>query len=269
MNSVLITIPVRNEAEFLDASFRQIVRGLEGSGLNYRLSIAEDGSSDGTPDVIRGLQADYPGLLVRTSRERLGRGCALRQIWSEVDADIYAFADADLAAGPPALIRVISEVAHGADVATGSRYCEGALVRRPPLRQQVSLAYNRLVRMAFGGSIRDHQCGLKAFSRDAKSKLFAMTRENSWAWDTEVLVLAERAGMRVVEVPVEWTEYRGKRTPLRRLLSDIYLHGAALLRLKSDLQNRMGSKQVRPTVGFAARPVDLVGPQDAGSGHLR
>jgi glycosyltransferase AglD len=269
MKSVLVTIPVRNEARFLEGSIRHVMQELATTGWNCRLSVAEDGSTDGTPQVIEQLQREFPNLLVRTSRERLGRGCALRQIWAEADADIYAFADADLAAGPPALVNVIAQVANGADVATGSRYSPGAVVRRPPLRREVSLAYNRLVRMVFGGTILDHQCGLKAFSRDAKNQLFAMTRENSWAWDTEVLVLAERAGMRVVEVPVEWTEYRGRRTPIRRLLSDVYLHGSALLRLKSDLTQRVARHRFRPATGFPTHTVDLVGPKDAGSGHLR
>jgi glycosyltransferase involved in cell wall biosynthesis len=268
MKTVLITLPVRNEAAMLDGSFRRLVRGLDGAGVNYRLSIAEDGSSDGTPAVIRGLQAEFPKLIVSSSRVRRGRGLALRELWSEVDADIYAFVDADLAAGPPALVRVISEVERGADVATGSRYCPGATVHRPPLRQLVSRAYNRFVRMTFGESIQDHQCGLKAFSREAKTELFAMTRENSWAWDTEVIVLAALAGLRVVEVPVDWTEYRGVRTPLRRLMSDVYLHGSALIRLKVGLRERMKA-QSRPSTTFSATSADVGSTQDKGSAFLR
>src|SRR5580698_793567 len=106
MKSVLVTIPVRNEATMLEATFRQLLKGLDASGMPYRLSIAEDGSTDGTPEVIRKLKVEFPNLLVTTGPARLGRGLALRQMWSDVDADIYAFVDADLAAGPPALVRV-------------------------------------------------------------------------------------------------------------------------------------------------------------------
>jgi len=269
MPSILITIPVRNEEVMLDASFRALVAGLVGSGLNYRLSIAEDGSTDGTPAVIQRLMAEFPNLLVSSSRIRRGRGLALRQMWSQVDADIYAFVDADLAAGPPALIRVITEVQQGADVATGSRYCEGAQVRRPPVRQLVSRAYNRFVRMTFDENIRDHQCGLKAFSREAMTRLFSMTHEDSWAWDTEVLVLAERSGMRVSEVPVEWSETRWTRTPMRRLLSDVYLHGSSILRLKSGLEETMRLHRIGPPSATSTGSVDLVSPKDTGSGFVR
>jgi glycosyltransferase involved in cell wall biosynthesis len=242
---------------------------MAGSGLNYRLSIAEDGSTDGTPDVIRRLKTEFPNLLVSTGPARRGRGLALRQLWSEVDADIYAFVDADLAAGPPALLKVISEVENGADVATGSRYCHGALVRRPPLRQLVSRAYNRFVRMTFGENIRDHQCGLKAFTRDAKTRLLAMSQEDSWAWDTEVLVLAKRSGMRVVEVPVEWYEHRWTRTPIRRLLSDVYLHGTSILRVKSGLEETMRLNRISSPMGSSVSSVELAAPKDSGSGFVR
>jgi glycosyltransferase involved in cell wall biosynthesis len=269
MKTVLVTLPVHNEARMLRASFHRLASELRSAGVNYRLSIAEDGSSDATVEVIKQLQAEFPDLLVRTSPVRRGRGLALRQIWSEVDADVYAFADADLAAGPSALIRVVAAVENGAEVATGSRYCAGALVRRPPLRHLVSLAYNRLVRLAFRENIQDHQCGLKAFSREAKSQLFAMTRENSWAWDTEVLVLAQLSGMRVAEVPIEWAEYRWTRTPIRRLISDVYLHGVSLLRLKSGLRETIVSGLLARSTGFVTVPVDSVGPQGTRGGFSR
>jgi glycosyltransferase AglD len=269
MTTVLVTIPVRNEARMLEATYRRLAKGLDASGLNYRLSIAEDGSTDGTPQVIQRLKSEFPGLLVTSGPARLGRGLALRQMWTEVDAEVYAFVDADLAAGPPALIRVISEVQAGADVATGSRYCPGAQVRRPPLRQLVSRAYNWFVRMAFGENIRDHQCGLKAFTRDAKVQLFNMSREDSWAWDTEVMVLAKRSGMRVVEVPVEWSETRWTRTPIRRLLSDVYLHGTSILRLKSGLEETMRLHRIDPLTPASNATVDLVSSKEKGSGFVR
>lgn len=255
---VLVTLPVYNEEAMLYASVHRMVEGLRSSNLRYRLSIAEDGSVDRTREVIARLKAEFPDLIVRTNPLRQGRGYALRQLWSEIDADRYVFVDADLAAGPGAVVRVVDEIRRGAEVATGSRYCPGAVVQRPLLRHLVSRAYNRLVRLVFDDGIRDHQCGLKAFSREAKSKLMAMTREGSWAWDTEVLVLARLSGMRVVEVPVEWKEYRSPRTPLRRLLSDIYLHGLSLMRLGNGLELRLrqGNDGLAPVgTNSGVRPV--------------
>lgn len=240
---VLITVPVRNESRMLFNSVTKLSRDLEGSDIRYRLSIAEDGSTDDTLSVIDELVASIPNLIVKSSPNRLGRGLALRRMWSQFDADIYAFIDADLAAGPEALVRVISQVQRGADVVTGSRYCPGARVHRPPVREWVSRYYNAIVRFWFKDDIQDHQCGLKAFTREAMTRLMQMTSEASWAWDTEVLVFASRSGMRVVEVPVDWVEYRFKRTPFRRLASDVYLHGLSLLRLKARLEEGLSASK--------------------------
>ena len=231
--NVLVTLPVYNEERLLYGSVRALITKLDSAGLRYTLSIAEDGSTDGTLEIVRGLQKEFPAILAQTDPQRLGRGLALRKFWAETPADVYLFVDADLAAGPAAVLAVLRELGNGADVVTGSRYCPGAIVRRPGLRKAASLGYNWIVRRMFHEPIRDHQCGLKAFTREALSRLLEASQENSWAWDTEILVLAQMAGLRVREVPVEWTEHRSVRTPLPRLASDIYLHGTALLRLKS------------------------------------
>lgn len=238
-SDVLVTLPIHNEERMLYDSVHKLIEGLNASGLRYRLSLAEDGSVDGTMGIMKDLQAEFPDIIVRSAPQRQGRGAALRKLWREVDANIYVFTDADLAAGPTALISVVDEVGRGADVAIGSRYCTGANVHRPPLRDWVSRGYNRLVRLLFHDQIRDHQCGLKAFRRGAVVRLMEMTREESWAWDTEVLVIASLSGMRVVEVPIEWHEYRYPRTPIRRLISDVLLHGRSLIRLKSGLAGRL------------------------------
>jgi glycosyltransferase involved in cell wall biosynthesis len=231
LKTVLVTVPVHNEAKLLRSSIETLDAGLAQSGLPYTLSIVEDGSTDETIDVIDELQPQFPNLIVRTSEERLGRGLALRRLWTELDADIYAFVDADLASGPASVAEVVRAVEGGADVATGSRYCPGSVVHRPPLRRLVSMAYNRIVQGMFQESIRDHQCGLKAFSRHALSTLMPLSRENTWAWDTEALILATYSGLQVVEVPIEWTEFRSSRTPLGRLSSDVFLHGESVARL--------------------------------------
>jgi glycosyltransferase AglD len=237
MESILVTLPVHNEAKLLRSSFEKLDAGLSASGLPYRLSIVEDGSTDQTTDVIAAIEAQYPKLIVRTSRARLGRGLALRRLWSETEADIYVFVDADLASGPSSVADVVHAIQGGADVATGSRYCPGSVVHRPPLRHLVSRAYNQIVQGIFQEPIRDHQCGLKAFNRKALNLLLPLSQESTWAWDTEALVLATYSGLRVVEVPIEWTEYRSSRTPLARLTSDVFLHGESVARLWNRTRN--------------------------------
>lgn len=238
---VLITVPVHNEEKFLSCSLRELSRALSGSTLDYTLAVAEDGSEDGTKQTLERLRSEFPGLVVRTETRRLGRGKALRDLWTEMEADIYAFIDADLSSSPEFLIQAIRKVADGVPIAIGSRYVLGARVNRPPLRSLASRFYNRLVREMFSETIQDHQCGLKVFSKSALQSLLPLTKSDSWFWDTEILIVATRLGYLVAEIPVVWTERRTKRTPIGRLLSDVWLHGEGLLSLRQELDRRIES----------------------------
>jgi glycosyltransferase AglD len=228
---VLVTLPARNEATRLVSALKAVDKAFRASGLDFQLSVAEDGSTDGTKEILPTLSEQFPGLLIQEGNGTLGRGRALRHLWSRVHADIYCFTDVDLAAGERALVAAVQMVADGSDVVTGSRYAPGAHTTRPYVRSAVSRCYNLLLRSAFHEGIRDHQCGLKAFSREAITRLLPLSREDSWFWDTEMLVLALSAGYPVVEMPVTWTERKTHRTSWARLASDVYLHGTGMVRL--------------------------------------
>lgn len=228
---LLVTIPVCNERGRISTTVGSLRTSLPAVGIPFRLSISEDGSTDGTPLEIQHLQRNFPELLTVSDPEKRGRGYALRNLWKSVRAEIYAFTDADLPAGPEALAAVIGAVRNGADVATASRYKPGARLNRPPLRSLVSRAYNRLIRASFQDGIFDHQCGVKAFRRSALEILLPQSTEDSWFWDTEILVLAKQAGLRVEEIPVSWSEQKYEKTSIRRLASDVLLHGAGYVRL--------------------------------------
>jgi glycosyltransferase involved in cell wall biosynthesis len=230
---VLVTLPVHNEAPVLRDSVDLVIRVLESARIDFTLSIAEDGSTDGTQDCIREIQRRHPTILVQSNPQKRGRGWALRTLWSGVEADFYAFSDTDFSASPTFLVKAIQMAQHGSAVVTGSRYMPGAHVNRPPLRRLVSKSYNQLIRLMFQDRVQDHQCGLKVFSRAAIQALLPLAHEDSWFWDTEILILANDTGLAVSELPVDWVERKARRTRLLRLASDIYLHGTGLLRLKS------------------------------------
>jgi glycosyltransferase involved in cell wall biosynthesis len=251
---VLVTLPVRDEASRLEASLFELKEALDGAGFRYRLSVAEDGSTDGTKAVLGKLPELIPGILIQEHATPLGRGKALRLLWSQVDADVYCFSDTDLAAGPGALVAAIRRVLDGEDIVVGSRYAPGADVHRPPIRDLVSKAYNGLLRFAFDETIRDHQCGLKVFSASAIRQLLPKSREDSWFWDTEMLVLAVHAGIPVCEMPVRWVEKKDRRTRLGRLANDIYLHGSGLMRLRSRLGQGQDRLPALSVPGAATEP---------------
>lgn len=232
---LLMTLPVYNEVERLTEAVREVAAALDVAEVDYRLAIAEDGSTDGTKALIARLCQEFPSMIVQMLAEKRGRGYALRSLWSKVDADIYAFSDVDLATGTDSLLRAIQLAGKGIPVVTGSRYVPGAVVNRPPLRYFVSQQYNRLTRLWFGDNLQDHQCGLKVFTREALGILLPMTTEDSWFWDTEVLVRARQFGIEVKEIPVNWSEKKDGKTRLSRLVSDVILHGTGLLRLKARM----------------------------------
>jgi glycosyltransferase AglD len=251
---VLVTIPVYNEVARILESIEALDRAFRPTEMDYRLAVAEDGSTDGTKELLHSLQERRPNLLLQEDANPLGRGAALRRLWASTTADVYCFTDADLAAGPDAVVTAARKVIAGSPIVIGSRYAGGARTQRPPLRAIASRGYNKLLRYAFGERIYDHQCGLKAFNAEVVRQLLLRTVEDSWFWDTEVVVLALTHGFSVEELPVSWVERKTSRTELRRLVSDLWLHGSGLVRLKSRLRAGRSRAAARPAHSIIVSP---------------
>jgi len=230
--SYLVTLPARNEETRLVSAVQRVDGMLQQLGHPYTLLIAEDGSTDNTFKVAKGLVQTYPNLKLIHSDSKLGRGRALRNAWKSTLADVYVFMDADLATDLRFLPKIVSRMqSEGLDFVTGSRYSPGSSLRRPLLRKMFSLAYNAIVQVLFRTDISDHQCGFKAFSRRAVMTVLPLTQENGWAWDTEVIVYLKSLGWKMAEMPVSWKEMKSKRTPIKRLVMDISEQGPALVRI--------------------------------------
>lgn len=237
--AILVTIPVHNEVRLLREAVNSLRTDLGRALPSFQLAIAEDGSSDGSKELLRHLCAGDSSLIVQMGESKCGRGLALRNLWSKLDASFYVFCDADLPCGSSAIINAVRLAEAGHPIVTASRYVQGSRVQRPVLRRAVSVAYNGLIRALFHDGIHDHQCGLKVFNKHTLERLLPHTTEDSWFWDTEILVIARKLGYPVYEMPVEWVEKRSRRTPIRRLVSDVYLHGSGLARLKLTLPSRV------------------------------
>lgn len=202
-----IVIPVRNEDHDLAPSVRRLYAYLRDQfPVSTRITIADNGSTDGTWEQALALQAQLPA--VRAVRlERPGRGGALRAIWSASDADVYAYMDVDLSTDLNALYPLLAPLLSGhSDVAIGTRLARGARVVRGPRREFISRSYNLLLHATLGTGFSDAQCGFKAIRADAARQLLPLTADCGWFFDTELLVLAERAGLRIHEVPVDWID---------------------------------------------------------------
>jgi glycosyltransferase involved in cell wall biosynthesis len=205
---VEIVVPVRNEERDLVPSVTRLVAYLrESFAPTTVITIADNGSSDATWTLARGLADAYPGLVRAAHLDLPGRGRALRTVWSASDAAVVAYMDVDLSTDLAALAPLIDPLLAGrADVATGSRLAPGARVVRGLKREVISRCYNRLLRATLGVGFSDAQCGFKALRAPAARALLPAVADTGWFFDTELLVLAERAGLRVHEVPVDWTD---------------------------------------------------------------
>jgi len=204
---VEIVIPVRNEEHDLAASVRRLHAFLRDQfPIGTRITIADNGSTDGTWKQALALRAELPAVQA-VRLERPGRGGALRAVWSASDADVYAYMDVDLSTDLNALFPLLAPLLSGhSDVAIGTRLARGARVVRGPRREFISRCYNLLLHATLGTGFSDAQCGFKAIRAEAARQLLPLTTDYGWFFDTELLVLAERAGLRIHEVPVDWID---------------------------------------------------------------
>jgi putative flippase GtrA len=220
---VEIVVPVKDEENDLAPSVRRLQAFLaDGFPFTSRITIADNGSSDHTWDIALGLADELPG--VRAVRiEQAGRGRALRSIWARSNADVLAYMDVDLSTDLNALLPLVAPLLSGhSDVAIGSRLAKGSRVVRGPRREVISRGYNLLLQATLGAGFSDAQCGFKAIRRDSARELLPLTQDGGWFFDTELLVLAERAGLRIHEIPVDWTDDPDSRVNVRATaLADI------------------------------------------------
>ena len=226
---VSVVLPAYNEAETIAETVAKTLDAL-GSFLTggYEVIVAEDGCDDATPEIAARLAREDPRVRHVHSDERLGRGGALERAFGAADGDVLVYFDTDLATDLKHLEQLVEGVRSGEyDVATGSRWLPGRVADRPTKRQVPSQGYNSLVRLFLGSELRDHQCGFKAFSREAFETLSTQVGDAHWFWDTEMLVRAQREGFRVTEFPVEWTPKGDTKVDLVR---DVFGMGSQILR---------------------------------------
>ena len=204
---VEIVVPVYNEQAGLERSIRNLHRYLRSQfPFSWRIVIADNASTDGTPAVAGALARELRGVEV-LRLERKGRGLALREAWSRSDARVVCYMDVDLSTDLRGLLPLVAPLLSGhSDVAIGSRLARGARVVRGPKRELISRSYNLILRGVLRARFSDAQCGFKAVRTEAAHALLRDVRDDGWFFDTELLVLAQRRGLRIHEVPVDWVD---------------------------------------------------------------
>ncbi|WFF04324.1 glycosyltransferase [Micromonospora sp. WMMD964] len=202
-----VVIPVYNEETDLGPCVRRLHAHLtEHFPYPFQITIADNASVDDTPAIADGLAAELPGVDV-LHLEAKGRGRALSAAWSASSAPVLAYMDVDLSTDLAALLPLVAPLISGhSDLAIGTRLARTSRVVRGAKREVISRAYNLLLRGALAARFSDAQCGFKAIRADVAGELLPLVRDTGWFFDTELLVLAQRAGLRIHEVPVDWVD---------------------------------------------------------------
>jgi putative flippase GtrA len=207
-----VVVPVYNEQIDLAPSIRRLHRYLvESFPFSFRITIADNASTDDTPRVAARLERQLPGVAFIRLDEK-GRGRALSAAWSTSDAQVLAYMDVDLATDLAALLPLVAPLVSGhSDLAIGTRLARGSHVTRGAKREMISRCYNLILRGTLAARFSDAQCGFKAIRSDVAAKLLPLVKDTGWFFDTEMLVLAQRSGLRIHEVPVDWVDDRDSR----------------------------------------------------------
>ncbi|PZG25488.1 glycosyl transferase [Spongiactinospora gelatinilytica] len=218
---VEIVIPVHNEQRVLEDSVRRLHGYLSAAfPFAFRITVADNASTDATWEVALRVARDLGDVGAVRIAEK-GRGRALRRVWSQSDADVVAYMDVDLSTDLDAFLPLVAPLLSGhSDLAIGTRLDASANVVRGPKREVISRGYNLLLRSVLGARFSDAQCGFKAVRAEVAQALLPSVRDEEWFFDTELLLLAERHGLRIHEVPVDWVDDPDSRVDILKTALD-------------------------------------------------
>ena len=208
MPSVEVVIPVYNEEKALPGSISTLHRFLEQKlSYEWRIVVADNGSTDDTLAVATNLSEQYPRVSY-LHLDQKGRGRALHEAWIESGADILSYMDVDLSTDLEAFPKLVDAIAKEEyDIAIGSRLMPASrVVDRTLTRELTSRSYNLIIKTMFFVRFSDAQCGFKAIRRSAAQHLVPLIKDQGWFFDSELLVLAEKNGYRIKDLPVKWTD---------------------------------------------------------------
>ena len=214
-----IIIPAYNEAARLGSTLERVLGYVSAQRWDAEVIVVNDGSRDQTADLVRDYAQRHPCLQLLENPGNRGKGYSVRNGMLHANGELLLFSDADLSSPIEEAQKLLAPLESGAaDMTIGSRWLQPELQtqRQSLLRQFYGRLFNLLLRVLLGLNFKDTQCGFKAFTRQAARKIFPLQQIERWGFDPELLYLARKAGLKVVEIPVSWAHTGGTRiSPLR------------------------------------------------------
>lgn len=210
MSTLDIVIPCLNEEKQLPLSLDKLLAFCQErmGGYQWRIVVADNGSTDKTFAIAQEYGPKTGGRVHAIRLDQRGRGRALRRAWLESKADAVCYMDVDLSTGLEALPPLIEAVTTGGyDIAIGSRLAKGSKVEKRPLKREItSRGYNILIKLTFFTRFSDAQCGFKALNRAAADAILPLTKDTGWFLDSEILIIGEKRGFKIKDIPVHWVD---------------------------------------------------------------
>jgi glycosyltransferase involved in cell wall biosynthesis len=229
--SVEIVIPIYNEETDLENSILKLFAFLKNNLSSYKwnITIADNASTDNSLNIARSLAKRFLSISV-LHLDLKGRGRAVKLAWREGEADIFVYMDVDLSTDLGSLPFMLSALSNkGYDIAIGSRLLpKSKVVGRTIKREILSRIYNILIKLFFQTHFSDAQCGFKAVTKKVVSELLPHIKDNAWFFDSELLIVGEKAGYKIYEQPVYWIDNPGSTV---RVLKTVYGDLSGLWRL--------------------------------------
>lgn len=225
-----VVIPAYNEEACLQENLAKVCEALARAGEPFEVIVVDDGSRDATAAIsAEAARADARIRLVRLSMNR-GKGAAVREGALQARGDFVFFLDADLSTSPEEIGRFLPALRDGTPIVLGSRRREGSRILRHQsrLREGMGRVFTRLAAWLAGPGVTDFTCGFKGFSAGAAREIFSRLTIDRWAFDAEIVAIARARGIRIVEIPVTWTNDPGSHV---RMLRDAVVSFFALLRI--------------------------------------
>lgn len=231
-----VVVPVYNEQAILDKNILKLHSFLKNNCSDkWQITIADNASTDNTLEIADNLAKNKNNIRI-VYLDQKGRGRALKKAWGKSNADILCYMDADLATDLEALPSLVNSIKNGAVVATGNRFHKNSVVGRGIKRTVLSKGYNILAKLIVGTRIPDLQCGFKAISKRAKLELLPKIQDNMWFFDSELLILAEKIGHPVAQVPVKWKD--SERSSRVRIVNTAINYVKNLFALRKRLKSQ-------------------------------
>lgn len=238
MKRVSVIIPAYNEAKRIEKTLKNVQEYLKNQGRDFEIVVVDDGSEDGTAELIERLKLTLPELKFIRFPKNQGKGWAVRAGMIEAQGDLLLMTDADLSTPIEELEKMEQEIKQGFDIVIGSRRAPGAKIikRQPWLREKIGVAFGFLTGLIVPTGFQDTQCGFKLFRKQVAQTLFPLQTVKGLPFDLEILILAKRLGYKIAEVPVLWRDEEGSKVRpvahLPRVIREVFKIRWNLLRGK-------------------------------------